>query len=67
MVFPSVAEFGAVETKDSNGEDELQESQGQVGDDEWQRLATGDCGGWFLVEARESHSERPLSSSSLFN
>lgn len=53
----SVAELGAVETKDGDGEDKLQEAQGQVGDDEWQRLAAGDSGGWFLVKARECHGE----------
>ena len=57
MVFTRVAEFGAVETKDGDCEDELQKAQGQVGDDEWQRLAAGDSGEWFLVEARKCHGE----------
>ena len=57
MVSTSVAELGAVETKDGDGEDKLQEAQGQVGDDEWQRLTAGDSGGWFLVKARECHGE----------
>lgn len=56
MVFASVTEFGAVETKDSDGENELQKAQGQVGDDKWAGLAAGDSGGWLLVEARERHS-----------
>ena len=57
MISASVAEFGTVETQDGDGEDKLQEAQGQIGDDEWQRLAAGDSGGWFLVKARECHSE----------
>lgn len=56
MVFASVAEFSAVETKDCDGKDELQEAEGQVRDDQWEGLAAGDSGGWFLVEARECHS-----------
>ena len=35
MIFVSVAEFGAVKTKDGNGENELQKAQGQVNDDQW--------------------------------
>lgn len=57
MVFASVTEFGAVETKDSNGKNELQKAQGQVGNDKWQRVAAGDSGGWFLIEARECHDD----------
>ena len=57
MVSTSVAELGAVETKDGDGEDKLQEAQGQISDDEWQRLAAGDSGGGFLVKARECHGE----------
>ena len=34
MVFASVTEFSAVETKDCDGENELQEAEGQVRDDE---------------------------------
>lgn len=33
VVFASVAQFGTVETKDSDSEDELQKAQGQVGDE----------------------------------
>lgn len=60
MVFASVAEFGAVETKDCDGKNELQKAQGQVGDDQWQGLAAGDSGGCFLVEPRECHHEGVL-------
>lgn len=34
MVTASVAEFSAVEAKDSDGKNELQEAEGQVCDDE---------------------------------
>lgn len=57
MIFASVAEFGAVETQDRDGKDKLQKAQGQVGDNEWQRLAARDSGGGFLVEARKCHCE----------
>ena len=60
MVFASVAEFSAVETKDCDGKNELQEAEGQVGDNQGQGLAAGDSGGWFLVEARECHCEGGL-------
>ena len=61
MVSASVAEFGAVETKDCDSKNELQEAQGHVGDDEWPGLAAGrDRGGRLLVEARECHDKGSL-------
>ena len=60
MVFASVAEFSAVETKDCDSKNELQKAEGQVGDNQGQGLAGGDSGGWSLVEARECHCEGGL-------
>lgn len=61
MVFASVAEFGAIKTKDRDGKDKLQNAQGQVDDNERQRLTAGDSGGGFLVEARKCHCESSFS------
>ena len=60
MIFPSVTEFGAVDTKDRDCKNELQKAQDQVGDDQRLRLAARDGGRWLLVEARECHDEALL-------